>query len=33
MQPLEKSSVSRVGENRMHGSKGGLAVTQHFGVR
>ena len=25
--------VSRAGEDRMQGSKGHLAVTQHFGVR
>jgi hypothetical protein len=33
MQLLEKSPVSRVGENRTHGSKGGPAVIQTLGVR
>lgn len=33
MLSLEKSSVSRVGENCMHGSKGGPTVTQPLEVR
>ena len=33
MQSPEKSSVSRMGENCMYGSKGGLAVTRSIGVR
>jgi len=27
MHPSERPPVSRVGENRMHGSKGGFTVT------
>jgi len=33
MQSPEKSPVSRVGENRMHGSKGGPTVTRALEVR
>lgn len=33
MQSLEKSPVSRVGENRMHGSKGGLTLTRTLEAR
>jgi len=33
MLSLKMSPVSRVGENCMHGSKGGLIVTQSVEVR